>query len=296
MNNVTILDGAGQAFFARQLEHIKAKSYDVVYADLIAREMFPVSNEAAEGVDTITYRTYDRTGAAKIINSYADDLPRADIFGKETIIPARSVGISFAYNRDEILKAQLTGSSLEQRRANAAQRAWEEKVDEIAWLGSAEDGLIGFLSHPNIPSMSSGTGGWLTASPDEIIKDFNDAVAQVRSSTKMKERVNTVMVPVRVYNHLSGTPRASNSDTTILQFILQNVEGLQEIRPVNELTTDAVFYDKNPDKLQLEVVKELEFLPVQERGLELLVPGWGKTAGVNVYYPLSVLKLTDVNP
>ena len=293
-HNITILDNAGQAFFARQLEHIKAKSYDVIYADLIARELFPVSNEAPEGVSTITYRTYDMVGSARIINSYADDLPRADIFGKETTIPARAVGSSFGYSRDDILQAKLTGLPLDQRRANAVQRAWEEKIDEIAWVGSAVDGLIGFLSHPNVPELASAGLGWVNDTPDEIIADFNLAVAQVRVSTKMKERVNTVLVPVSVYNHLSGTPRASNSDTTILQFILKNIEGINEIRPVNELTLDAVFYDKNPDKLQLEIVKELEFLPPQEVGLELKVPAWGKTAGVNIYYPLSVLKLTDV--
>lgn len=292
--NITILDDAGNSFFARQLEHIKAKSYDVQYADLVARELFPVSNEAPEGADTITYRTYDRVGQARIINAYADDLPRVDIFGKETIAQVRAVGLSFGYNRNEILQSQMTGMPLDQRRANAAQRAWEETVDDIAWNGSATHNLLGFLTHPNVPSLASATSGWLAATPDEIIEDFNLAVAQVRTTTKLKESVNTVLVPVSVYNHLSGTPRATNSDTTILQFILANVEGINEIRPVNELTVDAVFYDKNADKLTMEIVKELEFLPPQERGLELLTPAWGKTGGVIIYYPLSVLKLTDV--
>ena len=296
MKNVTILDSAGQAFFARQLEHIKAKSYDVEYADLIARQVFPVSNEAPEGSSTITYRTYDRVGAARIINAYADDLPRVDIYGKETTSPVRAVGASFGYNRDEILQSQMTGLPLDQRRANAVQRAWEEVVDRVAWSGDAEHGLQGFLDHPNIPSKASITGGWLTASPDEIIADVNQAVGQVRATTMKKEQINTMLVPVIIYNHISGTPRASNSDTTILQFLLKNVEGLDTIESVNELDSDAVLYTKNPDKLTMEIVKELEFLPPQERGLELLVPSWGKTGGVIVYYPMSALKLTDINP
>ena len=295
--NVTILDNAGQAFFARELEHIKATSYDVIYADLIARELFPVSNEAPEGVDSITYRTYDMVGSARIINNYADDLPRADIMGKEVTIPARAIGTSFGYSRDEILKSQMTGLPLDQRRANAAQRAWEEKVDSIAWLGSAIDGLIGFLSHPNIPSLASGVaGGWIASGdPDAIIADVNAAFGKVRADTRMKENPNTLLLPVLEYNYISGTPRASNSDTTILTFLLANVIGLKEVRPVNELVTDAVIYDKSPDKLQLEIPKELEFLPPQEVGLELKIPAWGKTAGVNIYYPLSVLKITSIN-
>ena len=75
-----MLDADGAVFFQRQLEHIKSKSYDVLYADLIARTLFPVSNEGGMGVTSITYRTYDQIGSAKIISAYADDLPRADEF------------------------------------------------------------------------------------------------------------------------------------------------------------------------------------------------------------------------
>lgn len=293
MKNITILDGAGAAYFARELEFVKSKTYDVIYADLVARELFPVSNEAPEGSDTITYRTYDMVGSARIISSYADDLPRADVYGKEEIIPVRAVGTSFGYNRDEILKAQMTGAPLDQRRANAVMRAWEEVVDEIAWNGSTAHGLQGILSHPNVPSLAA-AGLWTALTPDAIIADVNSWFGKVRADTKMKENPQTLLLPVLEYNRIAATPRASGTDTTVLQFMLQNVVGLKEVRPVNELTKNAMIYDKNPDKLQLEIVKELEYLPPQERGLELLVPAWGKTAGVNVYYPLSILKITDI--
>ena len=58
-------DADGAVFFQRQLEFIKAKSYDVLYAELKARQVFPVSMEAGPGVTSITYRTYDQAGAAK---------------------------------------------------------------------------------------------------------------------------------------------------------------------------------------------------------------------------------------
>ena len=45
-SNITILDAGGTAFFLRELEYVKAKSYYGVYQDLVVRELFPVSNEA----------------------------------------------------------------------------------------------------------------------------------------------------------------------------------------------------------------------------------------------------------
>jgi len=301
LRNITILDANGSAFFERQLEFIKAKSYDVVYQDLIAREVFPVSNEAPEGSSTITYRVYDQVGMAKIIASYASDLPRADITAKEVTIPVRAVGTSFGYNRDEIIQSQMTGLPLDQRRSNACQRAWEEVVDSVAWNGDAVSGLKGFFNNPNVPISASVTaGGWLAATPDEIILDVNTLMGTAIETTRLKERPGELLLPIKEYNHINGTPRSINSDTTILKFIMMNVEGLNSIRPVNELSVgvagarSAFLYTNDPEKIQLEIVKELEFLPPQERGLELLVPAWGKLAGINMYYPLSAIELSGI--
>lgn len=61
------------------------------------------------------------------------------------------------------------------------------------------------------------------------------------------------------------------------------------------LGTDAmVAFDKNPDKLQLEIPVELEYLPVQQKNLEMTVPGRARIAGLNIYYPLSLAIATGI--
>ena len=308
--NNGILDADGAFFFQRQLEHIKARSYDVQYAELQARMLFPVSNEGGPGVTSITYRTYDQVGAANIIQAYADDLPRADVAGKETTIPVRSVGISYGYNLDEIQASQLTGAALDQRRANAAMRSIEQKVNDVAFFGDAASNLPGLFDHPNIPSGSvvnpgSGTE-WVNKTPDEILFDVNDLFADIFETTKMVERGNTLMLPPAQWSYISSTPRASNSDTTILMYLVQNspyLSNVNDIIPVNEcsasdnpeLSADAmVAYDRNPDKLQLEIPVELEMMPVQQKNLEFIVPGRNRLAGLNIYYPLSLAIATGI--
>lgn len=310
----TINDGYMDAdagfFFQRELEFIKSRSYDVQYADLQARDLFPVSNEGGMGVTAITYRTYDQVGAAKVINSYADDLPRADVSAKETTIPIRSVGISFGYNLDEIQSSSITGQSLDQRRANAGVRAVEQSINDISWFGDAASGLPGFLTNPNIPIGSvvdPGAGTeWVNKSPDEILFDVNDLFADIFETTKMVERPNTLLVPPRQWSYISSTPRSPNSDTTILQYLVQNspyISSESDIIPVNELQAEnnptqatdmMVAYDRNPDKLQLEIPVELEWMPVQQKNLEFIVPGRNRQAGVNIYYPLSIAFATGI--
>ena len=66
-------------FFARELDYVKAKSYDKVYPEFTALNHFPITHEVPEGAETATYYGYEKTGMAKIINNYATDLPRADV-------------------------------------------------------------------------------------------------------------------------------------------------------------------------------------------------------------------------
>ena len=77
------LDANESAFFQRELEYVKSNTYDVKYPELKARRLFPLNPEVDPGATKITYQQYDQTGIAKIIANYADDLPRADIKGKE---------------------------------------------------------------------------------------------------------------------------------------------------------------------------------------------------------------------
>lgn len=307
---IGFIDADGAFFFQRQLEHIKAKSYDVQYAELKARSLFPVSNEAGPGVTSITYRTYDSVGMAKIINAYADDLPRADVAGKETSIPVRSVGTSYGYNLDEINAAQLTGQPLEQRRANASRRAVEQVVNNVAFYGDADSGLPGLFSNPNIPTgavVDPGSGTeWVNKTPDQILTDINDAFADVFETTKMVESANTLLLPPGQWSYIMTTARSANSDTTIAQYVVNNspyLNSLDDIIPLNEcaaannplLATDAmVVYDRNPDKLQLEIPVELEYLPVQQKNLEYVIPGRSRLAGLNIYYPLSLSISTGI--
>ena len=304
------LDADGAVFFQRQLEHIKAKSYDVRYAELKARELFPVSNEGGIGITSITYRTYDQVGAAKIINAYANDLPRADVAGKETSIPVRSVGISYGYNLDEIQASQLTGAALDQRRANAARRSVEQVVNDVAFYGDDESGLPGLFSNPNIPIgavVNPGAGTeFVNKTPDQILFDINDLFADIFETTLMVERGNTLLLPPAQWSYIMSTPRASNSDTTIGQYIAMNspyLNSVDDIIPINECTStlnptlsaDAmVAYDRNPDKLQLEIPVELEMLPVQQKNLEFVIPGRSRLAGLNIYYPLSLAIATGI--
>ena len=237
-------------------------------------------------------------------------MPRADVKGKETSVPVRSVGISYGYNLDEIQASQLTGAALDQRRANAARRANEQTVNDVAFFGDAESGLGGLFTHPNIPTGAVVDGGsgteFVNKTPDQILFDINDLFSDIFETTKMVESGNTLLMSIAQWSHIMTTPRSSNSDTTIAQYIAANspfLNSIDDIIAVNEcsaannpeLATDAmVAYDRNPDKLQLEIPVELEMMPIQQKNLEFTVPARSRLAGLNIYYPLSLAIATGI--
>ena len=301
------LDSKQTAFFARELEYVKARSYDVQYPELKATSLIPVSTEAGPGAESITYQQFDRLGVAKIISNYADDLPRADIKGAEFTSPIRSIGASYGYNVQEIRAAQFAGRSLEQRRANSARRAVEEQINKIGFYGNDENGLKGLLTHPNITRVAVDENAGQTSTkfadktPQEILDDLNNLVDGIIDLTNGIEMPNTLLMPIKQYRIIANTRLADGTDTTILNFFLQNSPFIQQVEWVQELKGSGlgagslsegedvmIAYDNNVDKLSLEIPQPFEQFPVQEDGLNFKVPCHARIGGVVVYYPLSL--------
>lgn len=298
-----VLDANEAVFFQRQLEHIKSKTFDIVYPELKAIRLLPVSMDAGPGAATIVYQQYDQVGQAKIIASYADDLPRADITGKEFTAKVRSIGSSYGYSLQEIRAANMAGMPLQQRKANAARRAIDQKQDEIAWFGDAAHGLVGFLKHPNVTRVllpADGTGGsrsLASKTPDQVLRDLNTIANTPFLTTNGIEVADTMLFPLGVWTYLTNTARTSGTDTSILKWFMannpfiKNIEWLNEVSGAGVLIPGAdviVAYRKDPDKLTLEIPQPFEQLPEERRNLEFTVACHQRTGGVIIYYPLSV--------
>ena len=290
-------------FLARELETILARAFEVEYADIKYSTVIPVSSEVGTGADSFTYRVFDKQGSMKVIGDKAQDLPRADVLRKEVTHPVRSLGASFAYTVQETRAAAMVpGMNLEQRRANAVRRAYEEKVQEIAYFGDAPSGMKGFFNNNQVdklvPDKWFDTGA---VTPDELIALLNEPATRLVQNSNMKEMPNTMLVPYNVYRIISTTPRSATSDTTVMEFFLRTNPMITAIEPINELEASksggalskdrVICYDRSPDKLQLHVPQPLEFLPPLRQSLEFSVAAHARIGGLALYYPKSAIVL-----
>ena len=307
----THLDADESIFFTRQLEAVKARTYDKKFTELKVRTLIPVSFEAGPGAETIRYEQFDMVGIAKVVADYARDFPRADVKAKEFISPIKSLGASYGYSVQEIRAAAHAGKPLQQRKADAARRAIAQQENRIAYVGDADFNLPGWLTNPNIPNVAlvaDGAGALTTfaskiLTPDKIVRDLNAVANAIINQSNGVERPNTMLMPIAQKTLIGSTPRSINSDTTILNYFLQNnAAGIIDCDWVAELAAAQGFigadtlicYDRNPNAMTLEIAQDFEQFRPQERGLEFEVPVHERIGGVLLYYPLSQALTDDV--
>ena len=294
-------------FFAKENEKIKAKTFDTKNENLKATMLIPISQEASPSDRTITYRRYTNVGTAKIISHYADDVPRSDVYGEEKTIKIYRVASGYGYDVDEVRSAASSGKNLEQRRANSAKRASDEKIDSIAWFGDKEYNIQGFVDYPGIPredSAGDGTGGLTTLkskTPELILDTLNNWVNGVIERTNGLEAPDTMLLPIEQYTYLATKRLGDSSDETILSYfmktnlIIKNVEWVTQLKGAGRNGTDrGVIYTRSPDTLSLELPLIFTTLPPEREGFGYTVDTEAKIAGVNVYYPLACAYLDGI--
>lgn len=291
-------------FFARQLDYIKAKSYDKVYPEFTALNNFPITHEVPEGAETMTYYSYDKTGFAAIISNYASDLPRADVKGNPTTVSIKSIGASYGYSVQEMRASRMAGKSLDVRKANAARYACDRTVNMIAFAGDSKHNLMGMLSTDNnIPlytlSTANGKTSWKDKSASEILDDINGMFAYQARLTQDVERADTLALPPDVYIDLS-TRQIPNTGYTVMKFLMENAPYLKKIISAPELMDKnremnpygenvALLYTNDAEKFSLEIPMAFYQYPLQNRNLEIVVPCEERVAGIVLYYPMSAL-------
>jgi len=319
VNQGLLLGDDEGVFFQRQLEYIQAQSYDVLYPDLMGRNCFPLNTEGGEGINTITYRSYDKRGETAIIAGKATDLPRGDIDGKEYSISVKTLGNAFGYSRQELAAAKVTGMPLEARKAEATRRSYEEKVNQLIWFGSPENNLHGLYGGPaGAPALtvsktavdpaSGGTNSpvWgVDKTPDEVIADLTAACAKMYADTKKLFRPDKILISVAKKQYLMNTPRSIHSDVSIMDWFIANnmfIKSKEDFKDINEL--DGIYdsaggaFDptggsdqgfticaSGSDNARVREPFPYMHLPVQYKGLEFEVNCYGRFAGLEMIRP-----------
>ncbi|WP_252108986.1 MULTISPECIES: DUF2184 domain-containing protein [unclassified Halomonas] len=287
-------------FLARQLDYVKSRIYDVNTAPLRGLRLVPMSTEVPEHAESFTYRIWDMVGMAVFISNYADDLPRADVSGKEATAKLKSLGDAYGYSLDEMRTAQALGVALSERKGRAARRAIDELINRVCLVGDADHGFYGITNHPNVGETVI-TGNWTDPATTglQILDDLFAMYDAVRIQSYGYHIPNTLgIAPTRqtVLSRKSVNGENGNFESVWTRFSAQypGVEMIDayELEPSASGADDSVvlMYERDEDNLSIEVPRAFEQLPAEKRNLEMVIACIAKISGVNIYRPLSITK------
>lgn len=289
-------------FFARQLDYVKSRVYERKYPALSGLAILPIATDTPEFAEQIITRWFDEVGYAKVIANYADDLPRADVRMKETSVRVRTVGDSYGYNINEIRASRATGVGLDVKKAAAARKAIEQKMNRIALVGDPDYGLFGILTFPNLPDVSLAVGDWLnvTTDGDEILADLDKLKISLANQSKGTHVPNWLLLPP-AHHAAAATKRLAGmlGETAMSFWRKQNpgvqVREVQEFQDVTGAGDDRIILGEfSEENIRFEMVMAFNQLTPQERNLEAVVPCMARTAGVNCDYPLAFVTSNDI--
>lgn len=297
------MDATTNAFFSRQLEHIRPGLFDVLYEELTGLSLVPVNSAVHIGAEEFTYRYYDQVGKAELMASLSRRGPRADIHGHEATSKIRSIAASYGFNIQEGRAAQMANLPLDQRKAKAARRAIAEGLDNVVLLGDGTAtyyGLYGFFklsgTHTYVmPDGDAGTDHFEDKTADECLFALHDMARSQVEDSKRVEKPNTLVLPLTDYGFLTTTRASQLSEMTIMNVFLKNDPYIKTVESHTLLETAgsgsvkrAIMYNKNPDKLEAIVPIEFEQFAPQWDGYEILTDCHSRTGGVVAYYPKSI--------
>lgn len=305
MNAQIALDANEALYFNRQLEHIKSREIEVKKGDLRFLDIFPVATDTPRYAETVTYYQYDARGIAKIISSYADDLPSVEVDGKSFTHNLKEIGIGYEYNISDIRRGAIAGTPLQQRKANQARRGTMEKHNKLFWLGDADAGIVGLMTHANVTSaiVPNGAGGdseWDTKTPQEILNDLTKPIVNMLTLTKGIERPDTyIMTPAKLEKIKTTRMASDTRDTVMDAFKLMYPEiqffDAQELAGAFDGGTEGFIVGRRSDEyIESEAPIVYESLPPQPKNLSFKVPAYGRNGGVKIYYPLAFAKYRGI--
>ena len=323
-------DAAGTAFALRDLTDIYARTFDIKFPELKARQILPVYSGVDAGAEGYVWRQYNRTGSANVVDDYAADLPQAEVSMLEFQSRIYGLGTSYMYSIQDLRKARMAGIPLETRKAFAARRAMEQAVEQWAFFGNQQipsggtfnngQGLknapaalnstdylqaFGFTNFPGIIANTT-TNNWTlpSTSVSTIINDFNTLQKSIVVGSQGIHTPDTLVLPLSQWANLSTIPRSVTfTDDTVIQYMrkqspwLKNIYFTPMLENAGKLQNGTtagpriMLFEKNEENIQLVIPLEFEQLPPQMINLMFKIPCYMRIGGIRCSYPKSVAYL-----
>ena len=129
----------------------------------------------------------------------------------------------------DMQRASFIGRSLDNLLQDGVRMAYDKHMDANVYVGITEYGTTGLVNNPDAVETTAangakGTATWATKTPDEILKDVNDALAAGWNANANDPTAipNHILLPYEQYLYILTTKVTDLATETIYDFLMKN--------------------------------------------------------------------------
>lgn len=297
------LDADETNMLALALEDLRVRVYEAEYPALKARQLMAVASDVDTGAESFAYEETDEAGKAGVIGNYTDPLPTVETKGQKKTRAILPIGVGYSYSVQDLRRAAFSGRPLEARKALAARRAFERKIDEIAAIGneSANGIATGICNHATgtgasqVRSTAMTAAAWDTTTvAADMLTDLNKLVSEyVVDAKEVVPEGLTLAMPTVHYLRAHHTFFNDNNPQSVAQRFLANNGFVSALVPWNMLLgvdaagTESRFLilPKDAEIAEIVLPQDFEVFGPFPLNLAFQVACHGRTAGSCIYMP-----------
>lgn len=288
---VHMLDAqAALGFVLSQRTHIESGVLKKPMPEIKYSRLIPVDTSANAYAKSVTFFSQDAYGKAKFTNGKANDIPLVNIGMTKFEQGIHDAGIGYSFSLSEIGAAQQMGQGLSNEGAMAAREAYEQLVDETAFVGNSQIGVEGLYNTTGITSAAA-SKTFTNSTAQEILAVINGELSGILAATNGTEVADTIVLPIAQWADIATRQISADSSMTILEFIQKsNVYTARTgqrltIEADHRLTGKMVTYRRDPAVVKMHMPMPLTFIPPQAVGLEVVTYGMFRFAPINIRRP-----------
>lgn len=129
----------------------------------------------------------------------------------------------------DMQRSNYIGRSLDNLLQDGVRMAYDKHMDANVYVGLTDYGTTGLVNNPDAVETTAangdaGTATWATKTPDEILKDVNDALTAGWAANEYDESAipNHILLPYEQYLYIMTTKVTDLATETIYDFLMKN--------------------------------------------------------------------------
>ena len=129
----------------------------------------------------------------------------------------------------DMMRSTITGRSLDKLLSDGVRLSYDKHMDENVYTGMTLYGSTGLVNNPNITATTADAGvstytQWTKKTPQEILKDINDAINAVWAAAgyDLRAMPNHIILPHEQFNYIATQPVSQLSEKSILTYLQEN--------------------------------------------------------------------------